>query len=96
VSEFINPEIARQLRGKKLTIVDLIRREGREPGGKPCAQVWVVKWGKETRYLEYPTLEPIPIRMLDAIILTSSRWWRFKRRLKNLFGRLYSLWRSWS
>jgi hypothetical protein len=38
----------------RITIADLIRREGREPGGKPCAQIWVVKWGKNTVHKKYP------------------------------------------
>ena len=37
-----------------ITISDLIRREGREPGGKPCTQVWVVKWAKGTQFRRYP------------------------------------------
>ncbi len=38
-----------------------------------------------------PLFESIPVRMLEAIILTSSRWWRFKRWLKKLLGRPRSL-----
>jgi len=67
--QFINPDVARQLSNKKLTIADLIRRDGREPGGQPCASVWVVKWSKDTVYKSYPVpWRPDPVHKFRVLV----------------------------